>query len=159
VTVRVTLSYFIEPSPGRRGWTRKFRYASHGLRFAIHGPLESDTDFRKRITKAEWTDDEIAQPGARPDTAEPQNWVVGYNTRSRGSIHSDWWTAPAVEVALSGKIAVYPVTGWWRERAHLGRYDRATRYSLIVTLSTPDAATDLLTPIRTVVGVSARPTS
>ncbi len=158
VTVRVTLSYFIEPSPGRRGWTRKFRYASHGLRFAIRGPLESDTDFRKRITKAEWTEDEIAQPGARPDTAEPQNWVVGYNNRSRGSIHSDWWTAPAVEVALSGKIAVYPVTGWWRERAHLGRYDKATRYSLIVTLSTPEATTDLLTPIRTVVKVSASPT-
>ncbi len=42
VTVRVTLSYFIEPSPGRRGWTSKFRYASHGLRFALRGPTESD---------------------------------------------------------------------------------------------------------------------
>src|SRR5690606_6375663 len=31
VRLRVTLSYFIEPSPGRRGWTHKHRYASHGL--------------------------------------------------------------------------------------------------------------------------------
>jgi hypothetical protein len=157
VTVRITLSYFIEPSPGRRGWTRKFRYASHGLRFAIRGPLESDADFRKRITKTEWSEGEITKAETRPDTAEPQNWAVGYNNRSRGSIHSDWWTAPAVEVARSGKIAVYPVTGWWRERAHLGRYDRATRYSLIVTISTPEVTTDLLTPIRPVVKVPAKP--
>src|SRR5262249_17290135 len=38
VTVRITLSYFIEPSPGQRGWGKKFRYASHGLRFALNGP-------------------------------------------------------------------------------------------------------------------------
>ncbi|HEV3163656.1 MAG TPA: S8 family peptidase, partial [Isosphaeraceae bacterium] len=29
--MRVTLSYFIEPSPGRRGWNVKHRYQSHGL--------------------------------------------------------------------------------------------------------------------------------
>ena len=33
VRLRVTLSYFIEPSPGRRGWKDKHRYQSHGLRF------------------------------------------------------------------------------------------------------------------------------
>ena len=40
VTMRVTLSYFIEPSPGRIGWTRKHRYQSHGLRFDVNRPLE-----------------------------------------------------------------------------------------------------------------------
>jgi hypothetical protein len=34
VTMRVTLSYFIQPSPGRMGWGQKFRFQSHGLRFA-----------------------------------------------------------------------------------------------------------------------------
>jgi hypothetical protein len=35
VELRVTLSYFIEPNPARRGWRRRHRYASHGLRFAV----------------------------------------------------------------------------------------------------------------------------
>ena len=33
VQLRVTLSYFIEPNPGERGWKGRYRYASHGLRF------------------------------------------------------------------------------------------------------------------------------
>jgi hypothetical protein len=35
VELRATLSYFVEPNPGERGWTRRHRYASHGLRFRI----------------------------------------------------------------------------------------------------------------------------
>jgi hypothetical protein len=30
VVMRVTLSYFIEPSPGERGWTPRYGYQSHG---------------------------------------------------------------------------------------------------------------------------------
>ena len=41
VLMRVTLSYFVEPSPGRRGWHVKHRYQSHGLRFDVRRPLES----------------------------------------------------------------------------------------------------------------------
>jgi len=156
ITVRVTLSYFIEPSPARRGWTKKFRYASHGLRFAVRGPTESDNAFLKRITKSGWTEGEISRESTRPDTAELQNWLVGYNNRARGSIHADQWTGPAVEIARAGKIAIYPVTGWWRERPHLGSVDKQTRYSLVVTISTPEERIDLLTPIRTVISVPGR---
>jgi Subtilase family len=39
VTMRVTLSYFVEPSPGARGWTPRYGYQSHGLRFAVRNPL------------------------------------------------------------------------------------------------------------------------
>jgi hypothetical protein len=35
VEMRVTLSYFVEPNPGERGYTRRHGYASHGLRFAV----------------------------------------------------------------------------------------------------------------------------
>ena len=35
VTLRVTLSYFIEPNPGARGWSTEFGYQSHGLRFMV----------------------------------------------------------------------------------------------------------------------------
>jgi hypothetical protein len=41
VSLRVTLSYFIEPNPGRRGWRQRYRYASHGLRFELKSPIET----------------------------------------------------------------------------------------------------------------------
>lgn len=46
-------------------------------------------------------------------------------------------------------IAVYPVVGWWRERAYLGKHDGKVRYSLVVSLETPDVSVDLYTPIIT----------
>jgi hypothetical protein len=49
VELRVTLSYFVEPNPGERGWLRRHRYASHALRFAVKRALESVDDFRRRI--------------------------------------------------------------------------------------------------------------
>lgn len=61
VELRVTLSYFIEPNPGERGWTRRHRYASHGLRFAVKRSLESRQQFQSRINKAA----EIEEQGAR----------------------------------------------------------------------------------------------
>ncbi|HBA7696964.1 TPA: S8 family peptidase, partial [Escherichia coli] len=33
VKLRVTLSYFVEPNPGERGWDNKYKYGSFGLRF------------------------------------------------------------------------------------------------------------------------------
>lgn len=35
VTLKVTLSYFIEPGPGEVGWKDKYRYPSCGLRFDV----------------------------------------------------------------------------------------------------------------------------
>ena len=48
---RVTLSYFIEPSPGARGWARRYGYQSHGLRFAVRNWLETVPQFEQRINK------------------------------------------------------------------------------------------------------------
>ena len=73
--------------------------------------------------------------------------------RTRGSVHSDWWTGTAAQAASCGKLAVFPVTGWWRERNHLGKYDRDARYSLIVTIHTPEQTVDLYTPIAQQVGI------
>lgn len=52
VEVRVTLSYYVEPNPGERGWIRRYRYASHGLRFAMKRSLENLNAFCARINKA-----------------------------------------------------------------------------------------------------------
>lgn len=43
VRLRVTLSYYIEPNPGRRGWRQRYRYPSHGLRFDVKGPWNRST--------------------------------------------------------------------------------------------------------------------
>ncbi|MBN2563590.1 MAG: S8 family peptidase [Phycisphaerae bacterium] len=148
VTVRVTLSYFIEPSPAGRGWGKKFRYASHGLRFAVRGPTETDRAFRKRISTQEWDEEE-----GRPSTADPIDWKIGSRLRTRGSIHCDWWTASGADVARCGQVAVFPVTGWWRERKHLGCVGKKARYSLIISISTPATDVDLYTPIAQEVGL------
>jgi hypothetical protein len=151
VTVRITLSYFIEPSPARRGWDRKFRYASHGLRFALRGPTEREDQFRQRVSTQEWEEEEGQLPN-RPSTRDPISWEIG-RLRTRGSIHCDWWTASAEEVARCDQVAVFPVTGWWRERKHLGFVEKQTRYSLIVTISTRSTEVDLYTPIAQQVGL------
>jgi len=154
VTVRITLSYFIEPSPAGRGWGKKFRYASHGLRFALRGPTEKETAFRRRISRQEWAEEEVG----RPPTSDPIDWGIGSLLRTRGSIHCDWWTAPAAEIAECGQVAVFPVTGWWRERKHLGCVEKRTRYALIITIGTPATGVDLYTPIAQQIGIAAEVT-
>ena len=153
VTIKITLSYFIEPSPAGRGWGRKFRYASHGLRFALRGPTDTEYKFRQRISKQEWEEEQAE----RPSTSDPIDWAIGVRLRTKGSIHCDWWRPQggAVELAQCGQVAVFPVTGWWRERKHLGCVEKQTRYSLIITISTPRNDVDLYTPIAQQVGLIA----
>ncbi len=148
VTVRITLSYFIEPSPAGRGWGKKFRCASHGLRFALRGPTETERQFAQRISRQEWEEEENP-----PSTSDPINWSIGVRLRTKGSVHCDWWTASAADVAQCGQVAVFPVTGWWRERKHLGFVKKQSRYSLIITISTPATDVDLYTPIAQEIGL------
>lgn len=144
VTVRITLSYFIEPSPERRGWSNNFCYPSHGLRYKLRGPLEKPETFRKRISRYYWED--INQ---RPEgTGEPQQWALGAaGLPNRGSVHSNWWKASAAAVAASGEIAVFPVTGWWKLRKHLDMFNRRARYALVVSIETSKMEVDLYTSI------------
>jgi len=141
VELKVTLSYFIEPNPGQRGWSRKFSYQSHGLRFDVKRPLESDEDFKQRVNR-EARDEEY--DGSIPDSGE---WLLG-KMRNRGSIHSDTWRGTAVELAKRGRIAVFPVLGWWRERPAFNRWAKQARYALIVSIKTQDVACDIYTPVR-----------
>jgi hypothetical protein len=149
IRLRVTLSYFIEPSPGRRGWTKKHRYQSHGLRFEVKHPLETDRAFHKRLSRAAWDEDDESVVTLSDD----RNWELGQRLCCKGSIHSDTWIGTAAKLAECGVIAVYPVTGWWKERPHLDRCNRRSRYSLIVTIETPQVDVGLYTPIATQIGV------
>lgn len=143
VKMKVTLSYFIEPGPGEIGWKDRYRYASHALRFDINNPGESKEEFIKRINKAAREQDEELT-GSQSASG---HWLLGSTARDRGSVHSDTWIGSSAELATSNFITVMPKIGWWRERAHLGCWDRKTRYSLVVSIETENTEVDVYTPI------------
>lgn len=140
--MRITLSYFVEPGPGEIGWKDRYRYASYGLRFDIKSPFETPDAFKKRINAAA-RDEEEKRPGT--STASGY-WMIG-QARDKGSIHSDIWTGSAADLAESHYLAVFPVIGWWRERKYLGKCENNARYSLIVTINTPEQDVDIYTPV------------
>jgi hypothetical protein len=143
VELRVTLSYFIEPNPSARGTSSKFHYSSHRLRFDVQRPLDATTDdFVARINAAAEREDD----GDPSDSKDP-NWMLGSRQRHRGSLHQDIWRGTAAELASRGYIAVYPAKGWWRTRPAQQRYDLPARYSLLVSIRTPETNVDLYTAI------------
>ncbi|SDI01257.1 S8 family peptidase [Variovorax sp. OV700] len=143
VELRITLSYFIEPNPSARGTSSRFHYPSHRLRFDVQRPLDATTeDFVARINAAAEREDD----GDPIDPKDP-NWILGDRQRHRGSLHQDIWQGTAAELASRGFIAVYPAKGWWRTRQAQERYDLPARYSLIVSIRTPETNVDLYTPI------------
>lgn len=135
-TLRVTLSYFIEPNPGSRTWekSQKYHYASCLLRFRPKHRDMSPEEFRARL------DSEGESSG---DTYQDSGWAVGGTRRGKsGSLVQDVWKGSTSQLAEMGHIAVIPAKGWWAYRhfrpghelhgCHLGR----VHYSLIVSLET-----------------------
>jgi hypothetical protein len=142
VSLKVTLSYFVEPNPGRRGWKRPHRYASNGLRFDVKGATETLSSFRKRLNKLALEEEE-----EKPASHSSGDWFLGPRVRNRGSLHSDIWRGTAADLAERGVIGIYPVVGWWRERANLERWKESVRYSLVVSIATPRVDVDIYQPI------------
>jgi hypothetical protein len=148
VRLRVTLSYFVEPNPGRRGWKRRHRYASHGLRFDVKAPTESIPEFRKRLNQRALDEDED-----KPTTGDSEGWFLGEQARSKGSIHSDVWTGTAADLAERGVIGIYPVSGWWKDQPKRDRSALGARYALVVSIETEAQGVDIWTPIAEEIGV------
>lgn len=142
VEMRVTLSYFIEPNPSERGFRSRYRYESHGLRFDVKRPLESEYDFRARINAAARSEEK----GMRSGGDDP-GWIIGTQNRHKGSLHSDIWQGKAAELASRGVLAVYPVVGWWKTRTRLQRYNMAARYALVVSIRAPEVQVDLYSAV------------
>ena len=137
VEMRVTLSYFIEPNPSRRGRSR-YRYESHGLRFDVKRPFETRPAFRARINAAA-RNEYLETQGSDDDPL----WLIGKQGRHRGSLHGDIWRGTAADLASRGYIGVYPAVGWWRTRPALEQYDREARYSLVISIRSPETDVDL----------------
>jgi hypothetical protein len=147
VELRVTLSYFIEPNPGRMGWRQRHRYASARLRFDVKRPTESVADFEKRLNQAA-LDDEETKPEPSGDA---HKWSLGSRIIERGSLHSDCFTSTGAELAECDVVGVYPVSGWWKDQPKRARPDASVPYALIISIETAATEVDLWTPVQQMV--------
>jgi hypothetical protein len=143
VKLTLTLSYFIEPNPGSRNrrYANNFQYHSHGLDFAVIKPGEKLSVFKRRISAAaDLPEDERDNSG--------EDWTIG-QVRARGSIKKDFITMSGAEMAERNKIAIYPKSGWYKNRKKLAKAESKVRYSLIVSIETPNTEVDIYTPVLT----------
>lgn len=143
IVMKVTLSYFIEPSPGEVGWKNKYKYPSHNLTFRLNSPAETKEQFTKRINKELLNEDDIHITSAPSD-----HWEIGQNNRHQGSIHKDIWRGTPQELANSNLLAIVPQTGWWKERHKLEKYNSKARYALIISIDSPTQNIDIYTPVK-----------
>ena len=142
VHLKVTLSYFIEPNPGQYAPVAAHRYRSAGLRFANKRAGEPLDDFYRRVNR-------LDRDGADgPEAEHDPRWILGPTAISAGSLHTDVWIGPAIELADRKHIAVMPVMGWWRDRVALNCYEREMRYTLVVSLASPEQDVPLYAEVR-----------
>jgi hypothetical protein len=147
VQLRVTLAYYIEPNPARRGYRGRYLYASHGLRFEVKKANERIEDFGARINKLEREDGYQSAGG-------DDEWFLKTQTRSRGSLIQAVWRGSASDLASRNAVAIYPVTGWWKTLRSTGSLERTGRFSLLLSLSVANRFDiDLYTPIAIQVGL------
>ncbi len=148
VKLKVTLSYFIEPNPGRRGYRQRYSYQSHGLRFEVIRPGQSLENFQAYVNGLA-NNDKYDGPEGNND-----GWTLGPQLRTRGSLHADTWTGAAADLADMHTIAVFPVGGWWKYKTAQDRWQNTVRYSLIVSIDVPDENIDIYSVIETQVEIN-----
>ena len=131
VRLKITLSYYICPSPGARRMLKKYTYQSLRLNFDINGPTEDIHAFENRIKRIkENEEDRVADPGLN------SRWTIGKQMRNQGSVISDSIELTAAQLASCNIIAIYPSSGWFRNNLD---YEHAqVKYSLVVSLETPE---------------------
>jgi hypothetical protein len=112
-------------------------------------PTESNDDFRRRLNLLALEEEE-RRPRTRSDARQ---WMFGPNVRTVGSLHTDIWRGPAAELADRGMVAVFPVTGWWKERRQRDHSERGARYSLVLSIETTAEEVDIWTPVAQQVGI------
>lgn len=147
VTIKVTLSYFIEPNPGAREYAKSFSYHSHSLDFKLIKEDETPGEFKRRISAAAESEDD-----ERPDLSE-EDWTIKERVRSKGSIKKDFLKTNGASLASRNLLAIYPKSGWYRSRKNLGKYDQEVRYSLIISIETPVEEVDIYTPVENLIAI------
>lgn len=143
VTLRITLSSFIEPNPSEASRGSRYRYASHNLRFKLNRADEKAEPFMARISKL------AEQEGVA--STENDGWEFGSDRRDVGSVHIDQMKCRASDLARRNLLAVHPVSGWWRNKAFLKNGIPSIRYALIVELDGSALDVDIYTELKTAV--------
>ena len=141
VEMRVTLSYFVDPDPHAVSRDRIENYPSHRLRFDLRRYGESHATTQRRAN-------ELAEGGDASSSAVDSGWILGFGARQRGTLHNDIWRGPAYQLVDRDGISVAPVRGWWGDTATFDKMDVPVRFSLIVSIRTPEEkAGDLWTEV------------
>nr|WP_303705375.1 S8 family peptidase [Brevundimonas naejangsanensis] len=155
VTMRVVLSYFIEPNLSGRAATRPDTYRSYGLRFEMKKRAETDDEFRGRLSRLEGDDQ---SPAGAEDEGESENsggntsrWLIGPKAIQAGSLHCDIWRGKASELACHDMVAVHPVGGWWKSHVGQGRRTDKGRYALVLSVSAEGLDVDLHSEVNALV--------
>ena len=128
VRMRITLSYYIQPSPSLAGRNSKYRYPSATLHFDVKNATETPEEFLSRHNSIE---------GEKTTNNDTSRWTIKQMRRARGTVQSDWIECTAAELADLDKIVVLPSSGWWKERK-LRNVDNRIKYSLIVSIETSE---------------------
>lgn len=136
VSLRVTLSTFIDPNPSEPARGSKFRYASHNLRFKLNRPNEDQAAFLARISK-------VAEQPEGPSVEEEDNWTFGRNRRDVGSLQIDELVCPASDLARRNLLAVHPVAGWWKTKTVPDPGKLVARFALIVEIDAGESEANL----------------
>lgn len=141
VKLRVTLSYYIEPSPSFKSDYDRYRLSSAGLTFDVKTASETKEQFIARKNKL--------KPVEEKSKNEPNRWEIGITLRGNSTVQSDWFECTARELADCNEIAEFPQSGWWKFRKIDNVHNRI-RYSLVVSIET--AETEIYDAVRIAVG-------
>ncbi|MBQ0088726.1 MAG: S8 family peptidase [Prevotellaceae bacterium] len=128
VRLRVTLSYYIQPAPGRKNYKSLFKYSSVGLSFDVKQPTESSDSLIARHNHQE--------PSLFKAKNQSDRWAIRQTRRERSTVQSDWIDMTATELAECGELVVYPTAGWWKKEK-LENIANKIKYSLVVSIETP----------------------
>lgn len=142
VEMRCTLSYFVEPDLHSAGLERWQFYPSHGLKFDFQRHDESEARAMRRLNRAVSTDD---------PQGDDDGWILGLRKRARGTLHHDVWRGPAYQLVGRRLISVSPMRGWWANNPHIKPAELPVRFSLIVSIRTPETVNDLVTEVRSII--------
>lgn len=146
VEMRCTLSYFVEPDIHSASLDRLRYYPSHGLHFDFQRFEESEERALRRVNRAISTSD----LAGRDD-----GWLLGRRRRARGTLHHDIWKGPAYRLVGRRQVSVAPIRGWWAASSQIEPADLPVRFSLIISIRTPETANDLVAEARAAILTSA----
>lgn len=138
VEMRCTLSYFVQPDLHSAGLERWQFYPSHGLKFDFQRHGESETRAMRRLNRAVSTQD---------PQGDDEGWILGLKKRPRGTLHHDVWRGPAYKLVGRRLISVSPMRGWWASNSQMQPADVPVRFSLIVSIRTPQTVNDLVAEV------------